>query len=306
MHQQPVPVLGDQGDEAAVVVAVADAGVESKTARRDADPHCSSSWCGAKLKAAAVKIRPEAPHSLRGEVAELIGNHGRRATGVSGAVDPGRESGFKERLRSDVGRDASGSASAHRSRATQRGLQSRVCGFEILAALHHHVRDNVEVVRLIFMVDQAPDIANFQRVLTVNLALDRSNRTYLRRWAGSLDQDLRPPNFQHCSRPDKPVAAGWRLAAARGAELPSTPMRKAGGCGRVGGAAGSACKSLGALHRLDQADTQQRHQHQVHAVQSSVYAAISPADDRGIHDRRSCFRDRLRRSAGSTPGRRAD
>ena len=210
MHQQTVEVLGGQGDEATVVVSVADAGIESETARRHGRVvngpivHHRGS---AEVKVAVVEIRPQTPDSLRLEVAELICHDGRSAAGVPSAVAGARKRGFKERLRCDARGRGCGVAYCGRLVATERFLQRCVGGLEVLSALDHHVRNRVEIDWLIFVLDDASDVTNLQRVIAVYLALDgeieRVGDVGPEVWVEALGRRT----LGDCCSPDRRVAA---------------------------------------------------------------------------------------------------
>src|ERR1700688_5095554 len=113
-----------------------------------------------EVEPAVVEITPQAPDALRRETSLLVADDRGSATGKAGAVG-GIHCGLKEGLRCDCRRTAR-AASGKRSRATQALLDGCISFGEALPAQGHHVRDSVDVDRLIFMGNSAANVAHFQ------------------------------------------------------------------------------------------------------------------------------------------------
>ena len=150
-----------------------------------------------------------------------------------------------------------------------------------LAAQGHHVRHSVDVDRLIFVGDSPANVAHFQDELVGQLPLDSEVKRI-----HHVRAEVRIQGFAGGSRDvvdarESRLRKSWR-AAGIGALLPSVPMRKALATVRQwtsGDRTSPVHIVVAALDGLDKSGTKQRHQHEIHAIQTAIDSAIAAADD---------------------------
>jgi len=209
LQGQTTPVVDLEGDEASVVVSMADAGVVAHTAGELPIPAESRgidravqhttlevetryggllalkhdravSICagrrsanGPAADAALVQSRPQTPHVLVLEVAKLLVHHSSSTVCKTGAVACRPKRGLKERL---CGNNRAGLCSVVASivgcGAAHSCFDFCVCIRECLAIQRHHVGDGVDVDGLIFVSDSPTNVAHFQDKFVAQLPLD--------------------------------------------------------------------------------------------------------------------------------------
>ena len=128
-------------------------------------------------------------------------------------------------------------------------------------------------------MDEPTDVADLQAHLVVELARERQGKRVhvvgpevrIERRARTRGDAVhagiqrlrqRLARRRYTAQPDRPCQRGTRWSDWRRS------------------AAGTVGHRIEALHRLDQAGSQQRNQHQIHAVQPSIGAAVSASNHR--------------------------
>src|SRR5260221_572292 len=153
---------------------------------------------------------------------------------------------------------------------------------EILAASRHHIRNSIDINRLIFVGDSAPDVTNLEKKLvgqlTLNREIERIDHVGAELHVKGLSRASRDVVYAGKGRLRKGGRSrrNWRIVAI---DSHAECIGKRGVRGAAnGGRAAHRHEVLAALNCLDQPGTQERYKNQVHTVQTAVNAAITTTD----------------------------